>query len=744
MMRRLSVFAASLAAVFSLGAATGLAAPQNGEPRRFAVRADRIAVDNVTKAAVLTGHVDAVTEPLHLRTDYATRTAEGVMCLHEPTVVTTCTNHPGICHWSLKGEVEYLDGKYVKGRNVWLEFYELPVFWLPYFYYPLEGECAMRIVPGYVSRWGAYVLTKTVYDIAGDPTHQDNTWWLHGNTRFDLRYENGIAVGETFNWNLGDFGRGKFKVYYACDENYDEYETGYSRYGARNWSNWGSDVNRDRYAIELSHRWEISERDVLRVKGSVFSDSHFRDDFFREGVFGIKNEWLSYESNEVTWERNESMFGLGATVGGPLNDFYGATARLPEFYFDVQPQPVWALPVNYESQTRIGYLTRQPGKYGSGDIHNPYAYNPGRWAESAAFRADTYHRLTAPFRTFDDLMSVVPRVAYRGTGWGGAGRTDLEGWDRAGSASPAFRSILEGGATFAARGQAEFDDGWRHIVEPYFDVLAQRAWTAGMGSDVRPYVFDNLDSSRMWEDQFAGRSRNLPYSYCGVTPGLRNALAATDSHGHVFTFFDFDAYAAVQFNRADWLGENAYHKLAKVGSPNYGETSPYVMPGLRTRWNPADDISLLARFEYDVDNNKLALGDLGWRQTVTKNFSYFAKYSIRDCRWWDFSSTPYDPAVMRTDDFNWAHFHYVHVGFTQQPIDWFAWSPFVRWDIKENELDTVGSWFDYLTDCLGFRLVIAYDNEYTRIDGYRHKADWDIGFFVYLRALGPDNANLFD
>ena len=68
----------------------------------------------------------------------------------------------------------------------------------------------------------------------------------------------------------------------------------------------------------------------------------------------------------------------------------------------------------------------------------------------------------------------------------------------------------------------------------------------------------------------------------------------------------------------------------------------------------------------------------------------------------------------------------------------------MRWDIKENELDSVGAWFDYLTDCLGFRLQVAYDNEYTRIDGYTREADWDIGFYIYLRALGPEATNFFD
>ena len=730
------ISAAFLLASFALHAAIA--------PRTFSVRADRIAADNVTKAAVLTGNVEAVSEPVHLKTDLATRDAEGVMHLHEPSTLTTCTNHPGICHWALKGDVEYLDGKYVKGRNVWLEFYELPVFWLPYFYYPLEGECALRIMPGYMSRWGAYVLTKTVYEIAGDPTHQDNTWWLHGNTRFDLRYENGVALGETLYWNLGDFGRGKFKIYYAWDENCDEYDpVNYGR-SSRNWENWGSNVSRDRYGIELTHRWEPTERDAVRVKGSVFSDTHFQDDFMRENFFNIKNQWLGYSGNEVSWEHNENLFAGGISVSGPLNRFYGGTAQLPEIYFDVQPQPVGSLPVNYETENRIGFLSRQAAEYGSGQRSNPYAHNPGSWADYSAFRFDTYHRFTAPFRTFDDFLSVVPRVAYRGTGWNRTGREDLEGWDAARNAASSFRSVLEGGATFAARGKAWLTERCQHTVEPYFDVLAQRAWFAGMGSGTRPYVFDDVDASVMWEDQFAGRSRNLPYSYYGVTPGLRNAFGTVGEKGGLREVFDLDVYAALQFNEAAYSGDSDWHKLAKPGRPNYGTTSPYVMPGGRVRWNPFDDLSLLSKVEYDLDNDKVALGDVGFNHAVSRDFSYFITYSIRDFRMWDFSSTPYDPRRMRNDDLNRAYSHYVHVGFTQHPIDWFAWSPFVRWDIRENELDSVGTWFDYLTDCLGFRLLLEYTNEYTCIDGYRRGEDWSVGFYVYLRALGPDSSNIFD
>lgn len=726
---------------FTALAVVAFSSVQAEESKKLTFVADRIAVDNVTGAATATGHVIAVEAPVTMRSEYLTRDIEGVYHFHDPTCVTTCTNEVGHTHWNVTGDVEYKGDHYAILRNMWVNFYELPILWLPYFYYPLDGECALRVMPGYMSRWGAYVMTKYVYDIAGDTKHQDNTWWMHGNTRFDLRYVNGIAFGQTLYWNLGDFGRGKFKIYYAWDENYDEYEY-HGGLNERNWGNWGSQVNRDRYAIELSHNWEPTERDIVRLKGSIFSDSFFRDDFFRENFFSIKNQWLGYEGNEVSWEHAESIYSYGASVSGSLNDFYGATAQLPEIYFDIAPQPIFDWLVNYESENRIGYLSRRFAEYGSGDKTNPFAFNPGYWADYGSFRFDSYHRFTAPMKTCDDVLSIVPRVAYRATGWNHTGEADLSGWDEAKRSCSMFRSIFEGGVTFASRGAGWIDDVWQHVVEPYFDVLAQKAFYAGESNGNRPYVFDSYDSSRMWEDQFAGRSRNLPYSYCGITPGVRNAWNYADEKGYVSQILDLDVYAAMQFNKAEYLGGDDFHRLAYADSPNYGKNNCYVMPGARMRWTPARDISFVGRAEYDPDYNRLAYADFGWKHEVSKDFSYYIKYAIRDHRWWDFSSTPYDPARMESDELNWAKFNTVDVGFTQHPIDWFAWSPFIRWDCHAGELDEVGAWFDYLTDCLGFRLLISYDNEYTRIDGYRRDDDWNIGFYIYLRAFGS-GANPF-
>ena len=709
------------------------------------VTADRIAADQRTGSLVASGHVTAVSHPFRLLADELSRDSAGVVVLSDPTTVTTCTNELGHLHWRATGGAEYLENHYVGMDNMWLYFWEVPVLWLPYWRYPLDTEYGLRFMPGYTSKWGAYLLTKYVYLLAGDPSGEDGSFQLRGSTRLDYRTKNGIALGQALDWRLGDLGVGGFRIYHAWDDDSDRYKHHWNDKDHWHYRNWGSEVETSRWAIDMHHRWDVTERDVIRGRGTVYSDSHFRNDFLREHTLTFKNGFAAgYFGNELAWEHYESLFGLGVSVCGPLNDFYDGLARLPEVYFDVVPQPVFNLPLNYESSSRIGYLNRRAARYGnSSGVRTPYSYTPGAWASYNTVRMDTYHRLTAPIKIMD-VLSVVPRLGFHGTYWGDSGYESLDGWDRAGSTGKDMaRAIVEGGVTFAARGTAWVDDRWQHMVEPYFDVLAQEAWYSGDGNGRRPYLFDSIDGSTDWQDQFAGRSRNLPYSWYGFTPGFRNSLRRADETGRLSTVLDLDVYAAVQLNKTNWTDGNRYHRLANVGDPNYGKECPTVTPGVRARWLPGPGISMSARVEYDCEYDKLALASVRWNHHLDSKFSYYVEFVHRDHRWWDYSSTPYDRALMRNEDFNWAYYSFLEFGIEYDVCDAFAWGPYIRWDCREGEMEEIGSWFDYRTDCLGFRLKLGYENAYKRIDGSEHKEDWRIGFYVYLRAFGPDMGDMF-
>lgn len=692
--------------------------------------ADRVAADNVTKAVVATGNVHAVYGPINLRSTALERDANGVVRFRDPTSVTTCTNELGHTHWGVSGEVEYEADDHVLVKNAWLRFCEIPVFYLPYLRYPLATSCGFSWMPGYTSRWGGYLLTRYRYQIAGDPERLDNTWWLKGATRLDLRYRKGVALGEDLGWNLGDFGHGSMSLYYAWDE---DHTRGRSSSGGWNSEHWGSWVDRDRYLVSLKHQWEASERDTVRIQGTYLSDSYFLSDFERNGFFGSRSRWINYRTNGLFWEHAENDFSFGVEGSGRLNDFYGMVDRLPEFYLDVNPQPVFSTPVNYESTTKIGYLRRNYAKYGRGDIYDPFACNPGPWADYETLRVHTYHRLTLPMRTLGDVLSVVPRIAYQGSYWG---KCSNRGHDM-------HRSIAEGGVTFSARGKAWINERWQHMIEPYLDVLAQDAWYTGDKHGSRPYLFDNLDGSYIWEDQFAGRSRNLPYAYYGITPGLRNSWSKLEESGRVRTVFDLDIYGAMQFNQSRWTSGNASHRLAELGKPNYGKRHLTVIPGARARWSLTDDFMLAVVAEYDESHNTVALGSAMLTHRIDKDFSWYGGYEKRDYRYWDFSDVPYEPRYMTKDELNDVKFEMATLGFKYQPFDFLCFSPFIRWDVREGELDEVGGWVDFLTDCLGFRFIVKYENKYRTIDGWDCDEDFRVGFYVYLRALGADNGGLF-
>ena len=728
----------ALATVSVLAFAAVFAAEPPAEDH-FTITADVITADKTSGAMTASGHVHAVHKPYSLLSELLRKEQDGTVKFAPGTRFTTCTNEIDHLHWEMDGEIVYRQNRSMLVKDATLRMFGWPILWLPYLYLPSGEDCGYAMAPGWASRWGAFLLNRFSYGLAGDPTHAEGSFYLDGQTRFDLRWEQGVAFGENLEWQLGNFGKGYFKIYYAHDTS-DRYDP--PQGSDWNYANWGSMVPQDRYAIALGHRWEVTERDLLRVNGTIQSDSYLWEDLLRDRaklftfVDGIER---SFSDNEVAWEHLENYWYVGASVCGPIEDFSSGTRRLPEVYFDLAPMPLWSLPINYETENRFGYLQRHAGRYGDESTLSAYSYTPGIWADYEAFRFDTYHRFTAPMK-FMDTLSVVPRLGYHGTIWGDSGYADVTGSRKTGAGSTGetpFRSIVEGGVTFAGRGTAWINDSWQHMLEPYFDVLAQEAFYSGMNDNERPYVFDSIDMSRDWSDQFAGRGRNLPYSWYGVTPGVRNAIRQLDEHGDLRTVFDFDLYCALQFNSASYLGDNDLHKLAENGKPNYGERGILAAPGFRTRWFPTDGTMLSAQLEYDSDHNTIALGDITWMQELSRKFKYYATLAHRDFRWWDFSSPPYDSASMQDDELGSVHLTVLDVGFEHELCDQIAWGPFLRWDCRANELDRVGAWIDYRTDCLGFRLMGSYENSFKYIDGTEYEEEFNIGFMIYLRAFGP-------
>ena len=395
------------------------------------------------------------------------------------------------------------------------------------------------------------------------------------------------------------------------------------------------------YGLKFEHAADLTERDTLRAQASYFSDSWFRRDFYRN-----EDRGESIPVNEVAYEHRELDWASGVSASGPLNDFYSGTARLPEGWFAVNPQPIWDLPVNYESQTRAGYLNRDYAEYrgASDDMFRyvPYIGPDGRAADYQAFRADSSHRVSIPFKLWD-VLSVVPRATYHGTYWSDSGsRRAFEDERSKASGDGIYRNIAEFGFTAAARGSAWLDDAWRHTIEPYLDYSYQVVDTTSSRKR-QAYVFDGYDGATEWLDQFGFEGRGLPYNWHGVRPGIRNLFQKTDEHGIPRTVFDADLYAAIPFasyshyTRDSWMA--GYPKDSD--DPHYSHSDD-VVPGIRLRYAPTKNVTFLTRNEYDARNDKAAYSDIFMRHRLADNFSWHAGYIGRDHRNWDYVPSIYD------------------------------------------------------------------------------------------------------
>ncbi len=626
----------------------------------------------------LTGSGDFQAGVFRVRAPEVTRREDGRYDLKHAEV-TTCTNAPGHEHWSMTGTVVYKDNDYVEIYDAVPWMFGVPFAYLPYWFRDIDTHYGFRLIPGYTSRWGAYMLGGYVYNIYESPRADGPK--LDGKTHLDYRSERGVAVGEDLSWDLKDAGRGKLEAYYAWDQNPPD--------GARD-RNWTSDMDQERYRFRLEHEADLSPRDQFLLRGTVNSDSEVAYDFFNR-----QDRGESTPMNFASLEHREHTWASGAAVSGPLNDFYAGTARLPEGWLNIEPQPIFGTGLNYESQHRAGYLSRQAAYYEN--AADPYQYYPGSWADYDLFRADTAHRVTYPMK-FGDVVSVVPRAGYRGTYY-----SETE------SATDVIRNSAELGVETSLRGTSELNNGYRHVVEPYVDYSYQPTWYESENGDVKS--FDHFDRSIEWLDQFGTDGTWLPYDWHGVRPGVRNLLQTRDEKkGNMRTLLEWDVYSAVQIDSEGPLEEKGLR-----------------MAGTKAVYSPTKALDLKAQSEWDTEESTMAYVDLGAFYKVNEKFRLGGGYLGRDHRLYDYRESD-------VEEWNRVKENLIYGGFTHDINDTWSYSVYTRYDLRNNELDEVGGYVQYSLDCLVFQLRSAYVNNYQRADDTESQDDFRVALMVWLRA----------
>ncbi len=610
--------------------------------------------------------------------------------------LSTCTNEQCRWHWRMDAkEVRARDNHSAVLKGAVPYMFGIPFAYLPYWYKDLNTHYGVRLLPAYNSKWGASLLGAYVWNIIDLPKQGLD---IDAKTHIDGYMERGVGLGQDFMWKLGRFGSGKFTGYWIYDQDPDY--KGYDR-------NWSSPVDRDRYIFTLEHNVDITPRDQFWLRGTYVSDSQVMRDFMESSY---RHE--SQPINRAAYEHREHSWLGGAAVSGPLNDFYGGVARLPEGYVHIMPQNLgWRF--FYESETRAGYYSRQPQEYKDA-LEERFRYTPGFWADYDSSRVDTKHFIKRPISIVDGI-TITPRAGWRGTAYSNISATEDD-------LSPTkTRSLFELGTEGSLKAVADYTT-IRHTFNPYFD-YTYIANPAG-AKDGSLYAFDRTEQVYEWQEQFGQDGVSPPHEYNALRLGMRNIFQELEKRDRE-AIFDFDVYGA-------WVFENGTERWMYQGrdTESEGMRSEQREKGMRllgtkAAWRPAADVGAFVTAEYDPDSGQLAYGDMfcQWR---IERFLFSVGYITRDNEVYDY--------YWRNDQQDSV----VYGRLTHQMTDAFSWNVFARGNTDDGELEEIGGYIQYRLDCMTFHLYGSYMPTTEREDGSKYDQSYRMGISVWLNAAGKD------
>jgi len=379
-----------------------------------------------------------------------------------------------------KGARIYPDDRVILS-NATLQVGQTPVLWFPYLYAPL-GEAGWDIQPGYNSTWGAFALLGYRFPLTDK---------IDALARFDYRTERGAAFGVDLDGNYGpkNTSSGKFRGYYAYDQNPGANDTAYPR---------TNPPGRDRWIVSFQNRLVVDEDLYATTDLNSISDNYFLQDFF-PAEFAVDPQ----PDNNTAFNWLTENYQLNLLVRWQMNDWQEVTSRLPELSWTAKQTPLFGLPVFYDGQTRIGYLQRN---FPSGETPDyitqlqQSVFNPGVLANTtgldnySAFRFDTFHQLSYP-RTYFGWLSLTPRVGFRGTYYSRTGDSDPNspGYIAAPGNdynNATFRPIVNAGLEGSFKLSAKFEqvqstllglDGLMHVIQPFANY--SYVYNAGLSPD---------------------------------------------------------------------------------------------------------------------------------------------------------------------------------------------------------------------------------------------------------------------
>ncbi|MEI6034618.1 MAG: LPS assembly protein LptD [Verrucomicrobiae bacterium] len=376
---------------------------------------------------------------------------------------------------------------------------QTPVFWFPYLFANINNT-GFAFLPGYDSRWGAYLLTAYSFPLISG---------VDATARLEARSKFGPSMGLDLNMRYGKNNRsyGKLRTDYV-------FETA----DVTTVSSPGEPAETrttNRYRVSFQQRLFLTDDIYMTADINVLSDVDFLQDFY-PGEFRIDPQ----PDNVLAVTKWDEVYTLNLIARWQVNNFQDVTERLPEFVLDFKQVDFFGTPVNYDGETGVANLRRK--------FSNSPSAGETEYPDYGAARFDTFHQWSLP-KTLFGWLTVTPKVGIRGTYYSQSGAFQTQtGGDTAidpvtglttvinpqlessplNNPSPVlqnkgavFRAVGNYGIEASAKFSKTFEriqsrwlglDGLRHVIQPYVNYSG--VYNAGpKPSDI--YQFDRVVSS---------------------------------------------------------------------------------------------------------------------------------------------------------------------------------------------------------------------------------------------------------
>ena len=260
-----------------------------------------------------------------------------------------------------------------------------PIFWFPYLWADIKNP-GFAFLPGYDSRWGAFLLTAYSWNIRKG---------IDATVRADFRSKFGPSLGFDMKMLYGKENRnyGALRTDYVFET---KDVTTVNAPGEP-----AETKTTQRYRVSFQQRLFLTDDIYATADINLLSDVDFLQDFY-------PNEYRinPQPDNVLSLTKWDEAYTINLIARWQMNSFQDVTERLPEFVADFKQLQFFGTPVNYDGETGVANLRRT--------FSNDPSSGETQYPDYGAVRFDTFHQWSLP-KTYFGWLSVIPKVGIRGT-----------------------------------------------------------------------------------------------------------------------------------------------------------------------------------------------------------------------------------------------------------------------------------------------------------------------------------------